>query len=1512
MKNVLGLDLGTNSIGWAKVSMDDDGKYLHDIKLGSRIIPMSQDVISDFDKGKGKKVSQTALRRGFRGGRRLRERCLLRRERLHRVLHVLSFLPEHYDRALGWDKDHPITYGKFLDDSESKLVWIRTEDDHYRFLFMDSFHEMLADFAQHQPQLVADGQKIPLDWTLYYLRKKALSQPILKEELAWILLNFNQKRGYYQLRGKEEGEDQKKKGEDQTKKEEYYELKVVRVEETGEPKGSPISYVIYFENGWFCTKDSITPLHVLVGQNIGVIATWKYEKDGKTLKKNKDGSEQITVKIPKEDDWGAYKKRTEKQLETSGQTVGCFIYDHLLAEPSDKIRGNFVRTIERKYYKDELRAILRKQMEFHAELRDSEMLAACAKELYQKNEAHRKNLLQKNMEYLLVDDLLFYQRPLKSKKSLIDNCPYEQHMYEFVDKETGEIKKDQIQNIKCIAKSNPYFQEFRLWQFIQNLRLYRREDDAEVTGEYLQSSEDYVRLFLYLNDKEKIKMETVLKDFLGMKKAKGKDAGYPLRWNYVEDKTFSGNETRYEILSALGKAGLPTEWAEQDNRMYRLWHLLYSVDDTQELRGALKKFKDDEVFVESFLKVKPFKKDYGTYSEKAVKKLLAVMRMGSLWHEEDICAKTRTRITNIITGNIDSKLKEKIGGTRAFTTITDFQGLPVWLACYVVYGRHSEVSEIKKWETPEQLMEYIRGFKQHSMRNPIVEQCILEALRTVHDIWKEVGHIDEIHVELGRSMKKTAVERERDMRNSMRNENTNLRIRNLLIELKNDKDIADVRPYSPTQQEILRIYEEGALQQLTKENKEYDEIVKISQQAQPTSAQLKRYKLWLDQKYVSPYTGKTISLSKLFTSAYQIEHIIPQKRYFDDSFTNKVICEAEVNQLKSDMLGYEFIKAHGGEIVHCTMLGDVKILDEASYKELVVSHYANNNAKRKKLLAEDIPEEFLARQMNDTRYISKMVMSLLSNIVREKDEEEATSKNVIPCTGSITDKLKKDWGLNDIWNTIVMSRFERLNELTKTEAFGRWENKEGKRVFQTNVPPELQRGFSKKRIDHRHHAMDALVIACASRNVINYLNNESAKDSKRREDLRVKLCDKNRIIRKPWETFTQDALVALENIIVSFKNYVRVINKATNYYERYDEKGKKVNVPQKGVALWAIRKPMHKETVFGEVNLRRKEIVPIAKALDTIPAICNKALRKYIYGLIANKFNKKQLLAHFKSINYRWNRQDVSKVEVIVESKNNEEMVATRKLLDTSFDNKRIMSITDTGIQKILLCYLDAKGGDPTMAFTPEGIAEMNGDISIYNGGKWHQPIFKVRVSTKKGEKFCVGQKGCKSKGFVEAADGTNLYFAIYEDQEGVRSYSTMRLDAVAERLKQGLIPVEERNKDGVPLKFYLSPNDLVYIPSEEEGMSEGMCIDNSRIYKFVDSSGTTANFVPHTVASLIYNMDKKTAESFCHGNRIIQNEFGVGSPQSKNQRALTGEMIKDVCWKLEVDRLGNILRIIK
>src|SRR5690606_37409139 len=139
-------------------------------------------------------ISQTAERTRLRSVRRLRERHLLRRERLHRVLNKLGFLPEHYAAKIDFDD----RLGQFLPDTETKLAY--TDD---QFIFQKSFEEMLAEFQQHQPSLVANGKKIPYDWTIYYLRKKALSQLITNEELAWLLLHFNQKRGYYQLRGED-------------------------------------------------------------------------------------------------------------------------------------------------------------------------------------------------------------------------------------------------------------------------------------------------------------------------------------------------------------------------------------------------------------------------------------------------------------------------------------------------------------------------------------------------------------------------------------------------------------------------------------------------------------------------------------------------------------------------------------------------------------------------------------------------------------------------------------------------------------------------------------------------------------------------------------------------------------------------------------------------------------------------------------------------------------------------------------------------------------------------------------------------------------------------------------------------------------------------------------------------------------------------------------------------------------------------------------------------------------
>lgn len=297
------------------------------------------------------------------------------------------------------------------------------------------------------------------------------------------------------------------------------------------------------------------------------------------------------------------------------------------------------------------------------------------------------------------------------------------------------------------------------------------------------------------------------------------------------------------------------------------------------------------------------------------------MRMGKYWSENSIDKGTRERIDKIITGEYDEKIENRVREKAIhLVDVSDFRGLPLWLVCYIVYGRHSESKEITQWKSPADIDSYLRSFKQHSLRNPIVEQIIIETLRVVRDIWKQVGNIDEIHVELGREMKNPADKRKKMTQQISENENTNLRIKYLLTEFLNPEyEVENVRPYSPSQQDILRIYEEGVLNSVSDLPEEISDILKkfteTDLKKRPSRSEVLRYKLWLEQKYRSPYTGEVIPLGKLFTSAYEIEHVIPQSCYFDDSFSNKVICEAEVNKLKSNLLGHEFIVKHHGEIV---------------------------------------------------------------------------------------------------------------------------------------------------------------------------------------------------------------------------------------------------------------------------------------------------------------------------------------------------------------------------------------------------------------------------------------------------------------------------------------------------------------------------------------------------------------------------------------------------------------------
>jgi CRISPR-associated endonuclease Csn1 len=1468
MKRILGLDLGTNSIGWSLINSDFEKKEGEILGIGSRIIPMSQDILGKFDSGESH--SQTAERTGYRGIRRLYQRDNLRRERLHRVLNVIGFLPEHYKAEIDFEKH----LGQFKEGKEPKINYRKNENGKHEFIFMNSFQEMAAEFKARGLH-----NRIPYDWTLYYLRKKALSNKITKQELAWLILNFNQKRGYYQLRGEEEETDN-------AKREEFYALKVKDIQATEDTNAKGTWYNVVLENDWVYRRQSKEPLP-WAGKMKEFVITTQLEKDG-SEKLDKDGNIKRSFRaVDSEKDWIAIKKKTEKDIEQSKKHIGEYIYETLLSNPSQKIRGKLIKTIERKYYRAELQAILTEQTNHHPELRDKELYFKCIAELYPRNEAHANNIKDKKdfFNYLFIEDIIFYQRPLKSKKSTISNCQYETRFYK--DKKTGEVREI---TLKGIPKSHPLYQEFRLWQFLKNLRVYKKEQtingktelNVDVTKVVLPNEEAYVELFDWLSSKKELEQHQLLKFFSDKKlipKQKKDEPDY--RWNYPEDKKYPMGETRAGFISRLSKVKNvnAVEFLTKEMELH-LWHIVYSVKDKAEFEMALKTFAkryglDCNSFVDSLKRYPPFKNEYGSYSEKALKKLLPLMRLGKYWSESRFDSKTLNRIKKLIDGEFDEQIKNRIRekvAQNGLNKIAQFKGLPTWLACYVVYDRHSESATDVKWNSPADIDKYLNDFKQHSLRNPIVEQVVTETLRVVRDIWKYYGesakeYFNEIHIELGRAMKNPKEKRERIANKQKENENTNHRIKEILKELMND-GVENVKSYSPSHQEILKIYEEGIFENSTDvyRNVKIDEIEKIRKNTSPSKKDIQRYKLWLEQGYVSPYTGEIIKLSDLFTEKYQIEHIIPQSRYFDDSTNNKVICESEINPnpYKDNQTGFEFIKNMGGSLIpELSRNGKtVKLFTLEEYENHCRIYFKQNRNKLKNLLSEDIPEGFIERQLNDSRYISKLIKGLMSNIVKEEGELEAISKNVVPVTGAITSKLKQDWGLNDKWNELILPRFKRLNELTDSEDFTT-QNTNG--VTIPTVPDSLSKGFNKKRIDHKHHALDALVIASCTKEHINYITslntqrNNYGLVSKLRKQKEVIVDGKKRMVakeyKKPWDGYPVDAKNALEKMVVSFKQNLRVINKANNKtWQWVNENGelKKKLVKQTKGDNWSIRKPLHKETVSGKFNI------------------------------------------------------DVPKGKIAT---------ATRTALTEIKNEKHLAKITDKQIREVILPnhldkYLD-ENGKPNyeLAFGVDGIEELNKNIQSLNNGKRHAPIFKVPMF-EVGSKFPISEnpKSTKNKKYVEAAKGTNLYFTVYQSKnkrgETIRQYETIPLNEVVEHQKQvAQLPKEERTP--IPVKpaigellFTLSPNDLVYVPTDEE-LENPNLVDwknltreqVERIYKTVSSSGSQCFFVRNDIST------------------SIKNKFEF-SALNKMEKAIDGTMIKERCWKLKVDRLGNISRV--
>ena len=267
-----------------------------------------------------------------------------------------------------------------------------------------------------------------------------------------------------------------------------------------------------------------------------------------------------------------------------------------------------------------------------------------------------------------------------------------------------------------------------------------------------------------------------------------------------------------------------------------------------------------------------------------------------------------------------------------------------------------------------------------------------------------------------------------------------------------------------------------------------------------------KFKLWEECKRTCPYTGLSIPINELFTNKWQIEHIHPWSKSLNDSFSNKTLCLGTENIKKGNKTPFEF---YGSDEANWSAIKERALKLFSDTKE-----YPNAYQKFKRFVQQKFDDDFSSRQLNDTRYISKEAKNYLSKVC----------KNVMVSPGQATSNLRQKWGLNHILND---------------------EN-------------------AKIREDHRHHAIDALVMACTKLSYVQELSKWNRYN--RTYDLKQ--------FPLPWETFNYDAEKAVEKILISHK---KVSNDITIRYKTVEKNGKKHT--NKGVAA---RGQLHLDTVYGQ------------------------------------------------------------------------------------------------------------------------------------------------------------------------------------------------------------------------------------------------------------------------------------------------------------------------------------------
>lgn len=1359
-KTILGLDLGTTSIGWAHVIEGETPATSEIISIGVRVNPLTTDEQTNFEKGKP--ITSNADRTLKRGARRNLDRFQLRRENLIEVLKSANII------------------------SESSV-------------------------------LAENGGNTTFE--TWQLRAKSVTEKVEKDEFARILLTINKKRGYKSSRkAKNEDEGQVIDGmaiakrlynENLTPGQLVYQLLTEGKKTIPDFYRSDLQKE--FDQVWNFQQqfypEIMTDIFYKELQGKGQRATsaffWtKYQfntaenkgsRDEKKIQAYKWRSEALYVQLSKEEVayvlaeinnnlnsssgyLGAISDRS-KELYFNKQTVGQYLYEQLQQSPHNRLKN---QVFYRQDYLDEFEAIWTEQSKHHVELTEK-------------------------LKQEIRDIIIFYQRKLKSQKGLISFC-------EFENKEIViNGSKKQI-GLRVAPKSSPLFQEFKIWQNLNNVLVRKKgsrkriakENDEEIL---ILDSTAKELLFNELNFKGNLTSAKAI-DILGYKSSEWEMNHSSLEGNHTNRLFYEAylkildvegydvkellkvksNKDEVElndlnvpaieirdmvkrIFETLGiHSGILDFNPELDGKAfeqqasYQLWHLIYSYEGDDSPSGNEKLY---QLLEQKF----GFKKEHG--------RILANISLS-----DDYGSLSTKAMRNIIT---------HLKAGFAYAGRKDRPDEPS--ACEYAGYNHSASSLTKEEIANRPLKDKLELLKKNSLRNPVVEKILNQMVNVINTLIETNREkdpdfkFDEVRIELARELKKNADERAEMTSNINASKITHDKISKIL------QDTFGIK--NPTRNDIIR------------------------------------YKLYEELKnngYKDLYTNEYIHRDKLFSKEVDIEHIIPQSRLFDDSFSNKTIVYRKTNLDKGNQTAIDYIESKLGEDKKNEFIERVEALYQSGIKN---KEEGISKAKYQKLLKREseIGDGFIERDLRDSQYIAKKAKNMLFDITR----------SVVSTSGSITDRLREDWDLINVMKELNLPKFRALG-LTEME-----ERKFGKRV-------EVIKDWTKRN-DHRHHAMDALTVAFTKRSFIQYLNNlnarrkdekeDSISNSKTRKsietsDLKISTRDVLGIESKelyrnedgklrfnlPIPNFRQLAKEHLENVLVSHKAKNKVVTKNKNRIQTKNGGKIKIELTPRG--------QLHKETVYGryEYPVSKEEKVTSKFDDQTIQKVANPTFKLALLERLRQFDNDpKKAFSGKNSPDKNPIFLDESKVKKLPEKVKlgwfESDYSIRKNVTPENFkDAKTIEKVLDSKVKQILQDRLKNFGNDPKKAFSDldknpiwlnesKGIKIKRATISgVSNAEPLHfkKDHFGNELFDENGNKIPVD--------FVST--GNNHHVAIYRDSDGKLQERVVSLfDAI--QLVNARLPVvdKEYNKGiGWQFLFSMKQNEYFVFPNPKTGFN--------------------------------------------------------------------------------------------